>query len=96
MPAFRGKKMPWEKEDGGREDTLTHGEKAGMLLCTAMLLFSISDGDVPLGFLSASFLAFEGYRMLDIAGGEAFHPLSAFLRGLCLALAAGSVLMLFT
>lgn len=95
MTAFRGKWKPWEQEKKKEQRLLSHGERAGMALCIAMLLFSMSEGDVPLGFLAMSFLVYEGYNIADKAGGERFHFLASLLKGLCFTLFAGSLILLF-
>lgn len=95
MEAFRGKKKPWEQEKEKKVQLFSNGEKAGMALCLAMLLFAISQWDVPLVFFSASFLIYEGYNVADKVGGERLHFLASLLRGLSLALFFGSILLVF-
>ena len=94
MPVFRGR-TPWTEEKKKQPSFFTSGEKAGMALCLAMLLFAISAGDVPLAFLSLSFLVYEGSNVVGKAGGERFHALASFLLGLGIALFAGSIFMAF-
>ena len=94
MSVFRGR-TPWTEEKKKRPPLFSTGEKAGMALCLAMLLFAISDGDVPLAFFSLSFLVYEGYNVVSKVGGERFHALASFLLGLGIALFAGSIVMAF-
>lgn len=94
VTVFRGK-TPWKEEKKKQPPLFTNGEKAGMALCLAMLLFAVSAGDVPLIFFTLSFLVYEAYNVVTKAGGERFHVLASFLLGLCIALFAGSIVMAF-
>ncbi|MDD3114355.1 MAG: hypothetical protein PHQ44_01300 [Anaerovibrio sp.] len=95
MTAFRGKKKPWEAEAKKDARLFSHGEKAGMALCLAMLLFSIGAGDVPLGFFAGAFLVYEGQRAVSAAGGERCRSLASLLQGLCFAMFLGSIFLAF-
>lgn len=92
MPVFRGR-TPWNEEKKKQPPLFTNGEKAGMALCLAMLLFAVSDGDVPLVFFTLSFLVYEAHNVAVRAGEGRFHSLASFLLGLCIALFAGSLVM---
>lgn len=94
MSVFRGR-IPGTEEKKKESPLFSNGEKAGMALCLAMLIFALSDGDVPLIFFSLSFLVYEGHNLVSKVGGERFHALASFLLGLGLALFAGSILLAF-
>ena len=54
MSVFRGR-TPWTEEKKKQPPLFSTGEKAGMALCLAMLLFAISDGDVRWHFFPCPF-----------------------------------------
>lgn len=95
MTTFRGGR-PWEENKKKKIQLFSHGEKAGMVLCLAMVLFSLVHGDIPLFFFSSSFIVYEVQSALNKIDKERFHACCSFLWGLCLALFAGSILMAFS
>ena len=94
MATFRAGK-PWEKESKKKLQLFTAGEKAGLLLCLAMLIFALKSADVPLGFFIMSFFCFEVQNVMGKVDGKRFHFAISLLWGLCLSLFIGSVFMAF-
>ncbi len=94
MTAFRGGK-PWEENKKKKLQLFSHGEKAGMMLCLAMMLFALVHGDMPLFFFSSSFIVYEVQSALNKIDSQRFHAHCSFLWGLCLALFIGSLFMAF-
>ncbi len=92
MTAFRGGK-PWENNKKKKLQLFSHGEKAGMMLCLAMMLFAMANGDIPLLFFSSSFIVYEVQNALSKIDAERFHAYCSFLWGLCLVLFIGSIFM---
>lgn len=90
MTAFRGGR-PWEENKKKKLQLFSHGEKAGMMLCLAMMLFALKDGDVPLFFFSSAFIVYEVQSALNKIDGTRFHVYCSFLWGLSLALFIGSI-----
>lgn len=93
MPTFRGGDPTPKKKK--KERLFSHGEKAGIALCLAMLLFALSDWDLPLAFFSLSFIIYEAYNVVNKLGGTRMHALASFLLGLCIAFFVGSIFMAF-
>ena len=86
--------MPWDEPKVKDKKMFNNGEKGGMLLGMALLLFSIVTGDVPLGFFLFSFVLFEirlGLLRLD---NSRMNFLANFLLGLAISLCLGSVVMM--
>lgn len=96
MTAFRTKK-PWEAEKPARKSIFSHGERAGLMLCTVMFIYSVSAGDVPLGFFAMSFILFICHKFLETLGEK--NPRIGFLagviQGLYIAFFFGSILLIF-
>lgn len=96
MTAFRTKK-PWEEKEPKRKALISSGERAGLALCTVMFIYSVSEGDVPLGFFAMSFILFIFHKILDQLGehNPRLHFLAGVLQGLYIAFFVGSILLIF-
>lgn len=96
MTAFRTKK-PWEETAPKRKAIISSGERAGLALCTVMFIYSVSEGDVPLGFFAMSFILFIFHKILEQLGehNHRLHFLAGVLQGLYIAFFIGSILLIF-
>lgn len=73
----------------------SRGELAGLMLAGALLLYSLTQADIPAVFLTASFILFEMRLPARALGDTVGRSLAGVLQGLSLSLFFGAVLMLF-
>ena len=92
MPGMRSK-FPLNNPPAKKEATFSRGEKAGIALCLAMFLFGLSDFDLPLCFLTSSFLVYESHVFLKKAHSDQDWFMSNLLKGMSIAMFVGSIMM---
>ncbi len=94
MPGMRYRGS-FDVETKKKTSTFTNGEKAGMALALALLLFGIADRDVPLCFFTGSFLVYELHVVAKKSRGNQDWFLSKMLKSMSIAMFFGSIAMVF-
>lgn len=83
----------WEEEENPKG--ISRGEMTGAVMAGAILLYGLMQGDLPVIFLTASFLLWQ-LRVFALAfGPEKAGIVKNVLQGLCLSLFIGAVILLF-
>ncbi len=90
----------FEQEDEGWEEKqkpegISRGEMTGAVMAGAILLYGLMQDDLPVIFLTASFLFWQ-LRVFTVAfGPKKARIVKNVLQGLCLSLFVGAVILLF-
>mgnify|MGYP003592032840 CR=1 FL=1 len=72
----------------------TRGELTGMGMALCLLVYGLFQQDIPLVFLTSSFLVFEAHSFFAQSGSPQGKNISNLLKGFSIALFAGSLIIL--
>jgi len=90
----------FEQEDEGwkeaqKPEGISRGEMTGAVMAGAILLYGLMQGDLPVIFLTASFLLWQLRVFTVTLGPKKAGIVKNVLQGLCLSLFIGAVVLLF-
>ena len=96
MTVFRGK-WPAEPENDNKKSKglLKNGERSGIVLAAALIIYGVINSDVPLCFFMLAFILFYGHVWLERSQLTQLASLSNVLKGLSITMLIGSVIMIF-
>jgi len=90
---FEQEDEDWEEKQ--KTEGISRGEMTGAVMAGAILLYGLMQDDLPVIFLTASFLCWQ-LRVFTVAlGPKKAGIVKNVLQGLCLSLFVGAVILLF-